>query len=309
MKGCECVLTRDEFVQMSLSLNLFFLRIMKEHSFFLAVSLPLKNTKYIQDANWFAAHFGSLLQETVQLSNGAVSAQVINSGQFVSRFTMDAERASQFYTGLGIDTSITQNETNLQPGSVIPPGMESKVADLNQRVMTAVSGLAGFKNKLLNDVLTCQLYTTNYPLLLDHILREAVHYHGMLAKLQARADIRGEKDLIEEEVFWNRIMAEHAKFIRGLLDPTEETLFDTANLFGKQFDNLTAESLRAQNNPAIVPKVTAESLAAARSIRDFKAAGTGGILQCKIRSIILPLLADHTLREANHFIYILEFGT
>lgn len=31
-----------------------------------------------------------------------------------------------------------------------------------------------------------------------------------------------------------------------------------------------------------------------------------GIEECKIRSIILPLLADHVLREANHLIRLLN---
>ena len=37
-------------------------------------------------------------------------------------------------------------------------------------------------------------------------------------------------------------MAEHAKFIRGLLDPSEEELFNSADCFGKQFDQLTCEA-------------------------------------------------------------------
>ena len=40
--------------------------------------------------------------------------------------------------------------------------------------------------------------------------------------------------------------------------------------------------------------------------RDFKEAGARGILNCKIESLILPLLADHVLREANHYIRILQ---
>jgi len=43
-----------------------------------------------------------------------------------------------------------------------------------------------------------------------------------------------------------------------------------------------------------------------KKFRDFKVAGVEGIENCKIRSLILPLLADHVLREANHFIRILE---
>ena len=30
-------------------------------------------------------------------------------------------------------------------------------------------------------------------------------------------------EIEEQEVFWDRIMAEHSLFIRGLLDPTEES--------------------------------------------------------------------------------------
>ena len=39
---------------------------------------------------------------------------------------------------------------------------------------------------------------------------------------------------------------------------------------------------------------------------DFKKAATKGILGCEIKSIILPLLSDHVLREANHYLRILE---
>ncbi len=51
------------------------------------------------------------------------------------------------------------------------------------------------------------------------------------------------------------------------------------------------------------------SLAETLKYREFKTAGAEGILENKIVSIILPLLADHVLREANHYIRILECGT
>ncbi|MGN0508140.1 MAG: DUF2935 domain-containing protein, partial [Ruminococcus sp.] len=40
--------------------------------------------------------------------------------------------------------------------------------------------------------------------------------------------------------------------------------------------------------------------------KEFKKAGVQGITGCKIRSLILPLLADHVLREANHYIRLLK---
>lgn len=48
------------------------------------------------------------------------------------------------------------------------------------------------------------------------------------------------------------------------------------------------------------------ALALTQKFRDFKRAGVQGIETCRIRSLILPLLADHVLREANHYTRVLE---
>ena len=57
---------------------------------------------------------------------------------------------------------------------------------------------------------------------------------------------------------------------------------------------------------AATRELTGKTLDETLKYRDFKASGTQGILNRKIASIILPLLADHVLREANHYIRILK---
>ena len=99
-------------------------------------------------------------------------------------------------------------------------------------------------------------------------------------------------------------MMEHALFIRGLLDPTEENLIDSADEFADVFKDLIKD---AQNmTDMTINSVTNQTLNQTVQLKNFKQAGTQGIASCKIRSIILPLLADHVLREANHYIRILE---
>lgn len=112
--------------------------------------------------------------------------------------------------------------------------------------------------------------------------------------------------MYEQESFWNGIMAEHSKFIRGLLDPTEGELINMANNFGNEFDKLTKESKEAMNKTIPILKVTQDSLKATVEIVKFKSQGTQGLVECKIKSIIIPLLADHTLREANHYLRLLK---
>ena len=128
----------------------------------------------------------------------------------------------------------------------------------------------------------------------------------MLTRLQRREEILTEKDLWEQEIFWNRIMAEHSKFIRGLLDPTEVNLISTANNFGNEFDELTQKAIAAYDKAMNLADITDESLEATKKLKDFKATGTKGLIDCSIKAIAYPLLGDHVLREANHYIRILK---
>lgn len=56
----------------------------------------------------------------------------------------------------------------------------------------------------------------------------------------------------------------------------------------------------------VTKDLTARTLQTTEKYRDFKAAGTKGITECEIAGLILPLLADHVLREANHYLRLLE---
>lgn len=101
-------------------------------------------------------------------------------------------------------------------------------------------------------------------------------------------------------------MMEHAQFIRGLLDPTECELIETANTFAGDYCELLEEA-KEQDRKAM-NALTAKTLEITKQYQQFKTAGTQGITGCEIRSIILPLLADHVLREANHYLRILEYA-
>ena len=162
-----------------------------------------------------------------------------------------------------------------------------------------------FKEEILREVTGGRLYTTNYPLLIEHILREAKLYRQMISELEQQGRITA-PDLRNLEIFWNQIMMEHAQFIRGLLDPTECELMEKADGFAKDYCRLWEEA-REQDRKAM-NALTVRILQTTKQYQQFKTAGTEGITCCEIRSIILPLLADHVLREANHYLRILEYA-
>lgn len=84
------------------------------------------------------------------------------------------------------------------------------------------------------------------------------------------------------------------------MDPSEKNLIITADKYVTEYETIMQ---KYKNNSAYLTSI---SLNETIEFRNFKVTGEEGILNCKIKSIIIPLLADHVVREANHFIRILK---
>ena len=293
-----------DYVSVSLELHLFFARIMKEHALFLQAGFMPKNTEYIQEAMLYKRQFEKLLSDTVTLSNSMISDKVLNSGEIVTKFTYGAERKTEELTGISIDSNITLQELKLVGNNFrLSSDITQYVSYLNNTAITLLNGLINLKERVLRDVLSCRVFTANYPLLIEHIIREAKLYRQYVIMLQRGEDINSES-MKQVELFWNQIMMEHALFIRGLLDPTENDLITTADSFAKEYQKLIEEAKNMTDET--IKSVTDKTIAETQKYIEFKTAGTEGIKECEIRSIILPLLADHVLREANHYFRILK---
>lgn len=295
----------QKYVILSLELHLFFARIMKEHSLFLEAGFTPEGAKFARQAEHFKQQFEMLLSRAVRLSDCIISPEVINSGEIITEFTLTAEKQTQRFTGIQIDKRITQMESKLRSGHNPCVNLElvREVKQLNQTSIRLLNGLIQLKENLIHNVLNCRLFTVNYPLLLKHILREAKLYRTYVTNYENGRDFDCQ-NMRQIEQFWNQIMMEHALFIRGLLDPSENALIETSDGFAKDYERLLAQS-RERSDLALI-STTGESLEETLKFRDFKQAGTEGIQDCKIQSIILPLLADHVLREANHYIRLLS---
>lgn len=294
----------QQYVVLTLELHMFFGRIMKEHALFLEAGFTPPNAEFARVADQFKEQFEMILQNAVQLGNGIISPDVASSGEIVTDYTLGSEQKTQHFTGIAINQDITRQESGLYGvnNPSITPTMVQQVRNLNQMARPLLDGFIDFKRNVLNNVLSCNMFTVNYPLLIEHILREANMYRTHLTTLE---NGRNPADNIQEiELFWDRIMMEHAMFIRGLLDPTEGDLINASNDYANDYAELIQETQRATD--MTFDSITDKTLQETIKYRDFKTAGTTGINECKIRSIILPLLADHVLREANHYIRLLR---
>lgn len=217
------------------------------------------------------------------------------------------------------------------------PAKEEAVRRFNARVIEALGKIIDFKSEVLKGIITCRLGGNNLPLLIDHVRREAIRFRIILLRLQKGIRIPVAEEALQEEIFWLRIMGEHAHFIAHLLDPSERPLVKKALGFAEAFETLRlqAEDLESmevpqafQNwllpekssghlhsdlgdlpKPFVIPRLVRfnnEAIDLTKDIRDFKQTALKLIESCQVLSIIPPLLADHVLREARMAIEDLE---
>ena len=296
----------QNYIVDSLEQHLFFARIMKEHALFLKAGFLPPSAGLAQEGERFLRQFEGVLSRAIALSDHVVRECVLHSGEVFTQFTDCAERQTQRLTGTRIDRGLTARAMRLTGRGCddelcVCRGLTAQVRQLNRNALVLVDRLINYKERILRCVNSCGLFTANYPLLIEHILREARLYRAHLRRLEGLED-RSCQELRDDELFWNQIMMEHALFIRGLLDPGEEELINTAGEFAADYRCLLDASAAANNRMMH----SGNALGLTQKFRDFKQAGVTGIEACKIRSIILPLLADHVLREANHYIRLLE---
>jgi hypothetical protein len=253
-------LTEQLFIERSLTENKFWLRIMKEHSYFLSEGFNHKDTHLIQQTD-----------------------------RFYHYFEEQEKRAYQ------------------------TPSNVTAVRKLNEDSIQLVLGLRNFKRNLLIQIINCKVMGFNFPLLVDHIAREAEYFMRTLKKFNDGILDPIQDAIIKENVFWLKIMMEHSRFIASLLDQSERKLVNSALKFGDDFELLLNQArdvesmlLRKQPTYPIIGKMNKDSETATEELRNFKQAGLDFIKTCQIKSVIDPLLADHVVREANHFLYMIS---
>ncbi|MDF2534677.1 MAG: hypothetical protein K0R18_834 [Bacillales bacterium] len=188
-----------------------------------------------------------------------------------------------------------------------------QIKRFNQETSTQVGYIWAFKRKLLGLILTGQMAgANNFPLLIDHTSREAAYFKNRLEELNSGNLDPLPDAIINENVFFLKIMADHAKFISHLLDPSERKLIAQAKDFSHDFDTLLFQAVDLEHMAPqshtfpLLDQMLDQNRISVKSLRDFKKTAGELIQQSRIKSIIHPLLADHVFREAERFLFIID---
>ncbi len=204
------MLSGMEYVRQSLELHLFEARLMKEHAYFLQLGFMPRDKDFSEKAESLKKGFEGILMDAMSLSNGIIGPEFLQSGEVFTPYTLRAEEATIYLTGVPFNTSITQIENGLI-GTHGDRDEDTRIIRmvfmLNMKTMELLEEIIEFKARILSEVLNCKMATFNYPLLIEHILREAESYLNTVHMLQEKEEVDTEQEIIDKEHFWNNIMA------------------------------------------------------------------------------------------------------
>lgn len=191
---------------------------------------------------------------------------------------------------------------------LIPPPWDQAVVEqvkaLNEKAYACACALYDFTKKVLEEIKCCNIFSWNFPSIYHHQLEETEMYKKQIQSLKSCHQMDPTHYMVEMQKFWDHIMMEHAEVMSHLFDPQEKDWIKTAQEYAKEYERL----LNQFSNQVQLPnlhRITNETIALTEAFKQYKAVGTEGILCCRLRSLILPLLADHLLREAIHYLGIL----
>lgn len=113
---------------------------------------------------------------------------------------------------------------------------------------------------------------------------------------------------LEEKRFFDRIMFEHAKFMRAGLDPTEEAAFRTADRFAVAIEELwnRVMALPATVSDAVITGLIGENFELVRPLEAFKGETARALAECRVLAITPAELVEHLALETAFFLGILD---
>ncbi len=110
--------------------------------------------------------------------------------------------------------------------------------------------------------------------------------------------------LLDEMLFWNRQLDEHARLIRSGVDLGQDDVIQEADQYVALYDRVLSklQSPGVNANPTIVNRLLCQTKTLAAGLRESKIEVGCGIAECRIKAIIPAEILNHTRQELDYLI-------
>lgn len=301
------MLTEREFFIESLRDHLYYLRTIREFCITIELSFYKNNEKYIKIAQDFANKCDELGREAISYTGGFVSKEALNSGIYVTEFSLPCEKLTEKLFGIKIDTAFTEEELRLQEG--INENINSSVIEgikkLNEKALTFAKNFSTFCVEIRDKLDSNNLFSFSYSDFFSYIFDEINTY---ILDLERIIKMEGLSPIyaVGYEYNFAVTLQKTARFIRDWVDVKSEDVFDMANYFVNSFGEIIDKYLKASISPDVQEKLSIETRKELTDYQDFLKNILRRLIEREIYFITPPVSIDNIYTSVNFYKFTLD---
>ena len=298
------------FISQSLINHLFYLRTIREFCLNIQLSFYQNNQNIIEIAESLGKRYEELGMEAINLANGRIPKQILESDSFVADFTSNTELLTEKLFDVDINTNLTTDESNLNGFNNINEiefnnEIINKVSNLNKNAIELTNNFIQFCKYIKDSIQNTSILSRSYLLIYTYMIEEAGIYVSDLKRLQERTSA-DPTYIINFQYYFSNSMIKIAQFIIGLSDPNQTSIIMNAENYRKAFSNLMKKYQETNVSPDTLKVLNEEAINLVESFISFLRKIIDGILNQNYYFIVEPIFFDNLLTEANYFLYLLK---
>ena len=295
------------YVQQSLINNLFYLKTLHKFCLNIQLSFYQNNESYIEVAEGMAKRYEELREKLIPIANNRLPKEIIESDSFVTNYSLDCELLTEKLFGIDINTNLTTEEMNLEPGNDenISQELLDQIHQLNEDAIELTRNFIDFCKYLLDNMKQSNIFSYLYPLIYTYMIEEASLYANDLYRIQQR-DSADPTFVVNYEYWFSTSMKQACQFIIGLSDPEQTSIITNADNYRKIFAEQMKRYKEGNITPEIQQLLNEESIEQLQGFISFLTKIIEGILDQTYYFIIAPIFFDNLLTEAYYFLYLLK---
>lgn len=299
------MLTNKDIYEQSLVNHIYFAGSIRSFCTTIGLTFFKNNQTYIDRAVALGYKATDIINEAISLMNKEISSAVLESEVYITPYTKDIDLLTEklFDVSLVIDVDddikSLKNKGNVNYDSVI-----NKIDELNNKSLTLINDFKEFVTEIKNNLDKGELFSYLYIDFFNYMFDEISVYGRDIKRIESKNDYT-DFYLREFTYYFNELLRESAKYIRGFLDTKEQELFDRASYFVNAFASLTEKYLKSRDNPV---NLSVETERLVTSYKEYVTSVIKGLLATNVYLITPPVTLDNFLTNINVYLFIIKYA-
>ena len=299
------MLTNKDLYEQSLVNHIYFAGTMRSFCTTIGLTFFKNNQNYIDRAIALGYRATDIINESILLMNKELADAVIENDVYITPYTKELDLLTEklfdisLIIGVDKDIEILKNKSNVNYDEVI-----DRVNKLNSASLGLTNDFKEFVRMIKIKLDSGDLFSYLYIDFFNYMFDEISVYGRDIKRIESKNDYTNFY-LREFTYYFNELLRESAKYIRGFLDTSEQELFDKASYFVNAFASLTEKYLKDKDN---LVNLSVETERLVTEYKNYVSDIIKKLLESKVYLITPPVTLDNFLTNINVYLFILKYA-